>query len=270
MMKITAKTKVCCIIGNPVEYSLSPQMHNAAFEALGLDYVFVALKVKNATKALEGFRSCLINGIVVTMPHKQTVIKNLDRLDESARVIGAVNAVKNNNGILIGTNSDWIGAVKSLEEKTSLAGKKVALLGAGGAARAIIYGLIKRRAEIFLFNRTLKKAEELAREFDLSEASMLTDLEKIKQTDIIINATSVGMEEDKSPIPKEAVTNQLVFDIVYTPHRTKLIRFALEKKCPVIYGYKMVLHGGTEIFRFFSGRKAPTEVMEKALLKNLH
>ena len=247
-MKITAKTKVCCIIGNPVEHSLSPQIHNSAFKALGLDYVFVALKVKNAAKALEGFKSCLIYGIVVTMPHKQTVIKYVDRLDESARVIGAVNAIKNNNGKLIGTNSDWIGAIKSLEERTTLVGKKVALLGAGGAARAIIYGLTKRRAEILLFNRNLEKAAKLAEEFGLAGIAKLTDLDLIRQADIIINATSVGMEEERSPLPAEALTNQLVFDIVYTPHKTKLIRLALDKKCPVVFGYKMVLYGGAEIF----------------------
>lgn len=268
-MNISAKTKVCCIIGNPVNHSLSPQMYNAAFASLGLDFIFLAFKVENVRLAIKSFRSLRIPGIVVTVPHKQTVIKYLGHLDEAAEKIGAVNAIKNNKGQLTGINTDWMGAIKSLEEKTVLNGKKVALLGAGGAARAIIYGLKKRGAEILLFNRTLEKAEELAREFDLSQASKLTDLEKIRQTDIIINATTVGMEENKSPIPEKVITKQLVFDIVYTPHKTKLLRFALAKKCPVVYGYKMVLYGGTKIFEFFTGSKAPLEIMEKALLKNL-
>lgn len=270
---INSKTKLCCIIGNPVEHSLSPQMHNAAYEALGLNFIYLAFKISDVKKGLSGLKELGVKGISVTIPHKQEVMKYLDEIDETAKAIGAVNMIINDHGILKASNSDWIGALVALKEKTNLMGKNVALLGAGGAARALAYGLTKEKAIVSVFNRSRKKADLLTKEFHLKNAYSILETEKIKQMEIIINTTSVGMEptDGESPIPAECISpHQVVFDIVYTPHKTKLLQYAKEKGATIVYGYKMVLYGGTRIFEMFTGRKAPVAVMEKVLLENLH
>ncbi|OGG03646.1 shikimate dehydrogenase [Candidatus Gottesmanbacteria bacterium RBG_16_37_8] len=271
-MLINAKTLLCCIIGKPVNHSLSPQMHNAAFKSLNLNYVFLAFNVTNLKKAIEGLKAINCRGIVVTIPHKVKVIKFLDGLDTASENIGAVNVIKNLNGKLIGGNSDWIGAIQSLKEKTSLKNKKVAVLGAGGAARAIIYGLKKEQAEIHLFNRSVNKAEKLASDFQLKNIYPLSAKKDISNCQIIINATSVGMEpDDNSPVPERFLhKDQFVFDIVYTPHQTRLLKFAQNKEAIPIFGYKMVLYAGLEIFKLFTKKNPPLKVMEEALLTNLH
>lgn len=266
---INAKTKLCCIIGNPVEHSLSPQMHNAAFRKLELNYIFLAFKVENVKAALEGFRSIVTKGIVVTIPHKLSVMKYVDEIDEIALKIGAVNAIVNVKGKLNATNTDCGGAIDAMEENINLKGKKISLLGAGGAARAVAYGLKMKRAKVYIYNRTLDSAKKLVNDFSLDGCSPLRNFKGIRNSDVIINATSVGMapNEEQSPIPSDCITsNHLVFDIVYAPHHTKLIKYAKAKKAKIIYGYKMVLYGGMRIFEFFTGKKAPKEVLEKTLL----
>src|SRR3989344_5039081 len=160
-MKLSAKTKICLIIGDPVEHSLSPAMHNAGYEALGIDNQFVFLgakvKVEDVETAVQAMRKMGIHGLTCTIPHKVVVMKYLDKIDETARKIGAVNTVLNQNGKLIGFNTDWQGVVIPLEKVTKLPGKKVMVVGAGGAARAIVYGLLKRGAKVKIFNRTKKK-----------------------------------------------------------------------------------------------------------------
>lgn len=265
---INSQTRLCCIIGNPVAHSLSPQMHNAAFKARGVNYVFLAFQVSDVKKAIEGFKAINVAGIVVTIPHKLEVMKHVDEIDKTAKIIGAVNAIVNRNGKLSATNTDWLGAINALEEKIDLNKKKVALLGAGGAARALAFGLKKKKADVAVFNRTIKLAEKLRNEFCLSGAFDLKELDRVINMDIIINATSIGMEpeDDVSLVPKKLISpHHLVFDIVYTPHETKLIRFAKEKGAKVIYGYKMVLYGGVRIFELFTGRNAPIKIMEKSL-----
>jgi len=266
---INAKTKLCCIIGNPVEHSLSPQMHNAAFKKVGLNYIFLAFKVENVKAALEDFRSINTKGIVVTIPHKLSVMKYVDEIDETARKIGAVNAIVNVTGKLRATNTDCIGAIRALEEKISLKDKRIALLGAGGGARAVAYGLKMKGAKVYVFNRSVDKAKKLVKEFGLEGNSSLENYEEISISDVIINATSVGMEpkNDQSPIPSACInSSHTVFDIVYTPYETKLLEFAKGKKAKIVYGYKMVLYGGMKIFEYFTGQKAPRDIMEKALL----
>lgn len=267
---INAKTKLCCIIGNPVEHSLSPQLHNAAYESLGLNYVFLAFRVSDVKSALLGFKELGVRGISVTVPYKLEVMKYLDKLDDVARQIGAVNTIINDNGKLIGTNTDWIGALKALEEKTVIKGKRVVILGAGGAARAIVYGLKTRHAIIHVLNRTKKTAELLVKKFGLEKAYSLSDATIIEKADIIINATSIGMtpQDWDSPIPAKFVKkNQVVFDIVYTPNETKLLQYAKKKKAVIVYGHKMLLYGVAKQFELFTGKKAPIELMEKALLE---
>lgn len=265
---INSKTKLCCIIGNPVEHSLSPIMHNAAYKALDLNYVYLAFKVSDVKKTLEGLKELGIKGISVTIPFKQEVMKYLDEIDDTAKSIGAVNTIVNKNGRLIGTNTDWIGAIKALEEKIILKGKKVAVLGAGGASRAVIYGLKQKGMITHIFNRTIKNAENLKEEFGLDGAHLLDDLDIISEMDIIINTTSVGMvpNTDDSPIPMEFIkSNQIVFDIIFAPKDTKLIQYAKRQKAKVIYGEKMLLHQAIEQFKLFTGIDAPFGVMERSI-----
>lgn len=269
---IDAKTQICCIIGHPVAHSLSPQMHSAAYKELGINFRFVAFDVEDVQKAVAGIRALGIRGVAVTIPHKITVMKYVDKIDETAGKIGAVNCLVNDNGVLKATNTDWIGALDALCEITPVLGKRVALIGAGGAARALAFGLKKAKAKVSVFNRTLKKGEILMREFNLDGFYGLTATHKIKEMDILINTTSVGMEPntDESPIPASSILSRhTVFDIVYTPHETKLLRLAREKSAKRVFGYKMVLYGGVRIFELCTGQKAPLSLMEKTLLSHL-
>lgn len=266
---INAKTKLCCIIGNPVEHSKSPLMHNAAYKALGLNFAFLAFRVTDVKNALEGLRAIDARGIVVTIPHKQEVMNYVDEVDETARQIGAVNTIVNENGILRATNTDWTGAMRALKEKTEITGKIAAVLGAGGAARAIIYGLKKESAQsILIFNRTIKNAQKLAQEFAITGGYSLENEDMIKQADIVINTTSVGMEphEGVSPISENIIhKDHVVFDIVYTPRETKLLQLGKKKSATIVHGDKMLLYGAIAQFELFTGQKAPQKVMEDAL-----
>lgn len=255
------------VIGDPINHSLSPRMHNFGYISLGIDKdnLFIPVRVKNKNLKIffEAVKTLGINGISVTSPHKETVIKYLDSLDKDAKKIGSANTILNKGGKLFGYNTDWVGAITALEKRTDLIGKKVAVIGAGGAARAIIFGLVKKEAIVKIFNRTIKKAEELAKEFGIGVG---TNINEIKNYDIIINATSIGMNKKNSPIDKDLLNkNQIVFDIVYSPIETKLIEDAKEKGAKIIYGYEMLLYQGIEQFKLYTGLDAPVEKMRKAL-----
>lgn len=265
--------KICLAIGFPIKTSLSPIIHNAGFKKLGLNnqFIFTCTEVKpnNLKMAMDGVRALGIRGVSVTMPHKLEVMKYLDKIDKDAKKIGAVNTIVNNNGELTGFNTDWIGVLTALEKKTKLKRKRVAIIGAGGAARAIVYGLRKKGAVVKIFNRSLDKARNLAREFGCQCAG-LEALEEVSNMNIVINATSVGMNEDKSPISKKFLNkNQIIFDVVYSPKETRLIKDAKEKEAQVIYGYEMLLYQGVAQFELYTGMKAPTEVMRKTLEDSL-
>lgn len=268
---IDAKTKLCCVIGNPVEQSISPLVHNAAYKALGLNYVFLAFKVTQVKEALEGLKAINVAGISVTIPHKMDVLKYADEVDKVAAEIGAANTIVNKDGRLIATNTDWIGALSALEEKTDLLNKRVALLGAGGAARAVAYGLAKRKAKVYVFNRTYETAYHLVKDFKLESEYSLSGLDKIKDMDIIINTTSVGMAPDNdSLVPFNFIkSDHIVFDIIFKPKETKLIQYAKAKKATVVCGDKMLLYQAIPQFELFTGVKAPVEVMQRALINNL-
>lgn len=269
---IDAKTKLCCVIGNPIEQSISPLVHNAAYKALGLNYVFLAFKVTQVKEALEGLKAINVAGISVTIPHKLAVLKYVDEVDKVAAEIGAANTIVNRDGRFIATNTDWIGALKALEKRTSLSGKRIALLGAGGAARALIYGLVKKGAKVTVFNRSKEKARQLAKYFQLDGAYLLTDVEKIKVAEIIINTTPVGMIPNisESPIPSACInSSQIIFDIINKPPQTKLLQFAKSHGATIIHGYEMLLYGAAEQFLLFTGKPAPVKIMEDAILLEL-
>lgn len=271
-MKLSAKTKICLIIGDPVEHSLSPVMHNAGFKALGIDDQFVFLgakvKVEDVSVIVDAMRKMGIHGLTCTIPHKTEVMNFLDEIDETARRIGAVNTVLNRNGRLIGFNTDWLGAIVPLEKLTSLSGKKVLVLGAGGAARAVVFGLLKKGADVKIFNRTKEKALKLAEEFKC-RATDLRRVTDIKDFDIIINTTPVGMKplEKETPIPTELINDkQIIFDIVYVPHETKLLIEAKKRGAKIVHGVEMLLHQGTAQFEIYTNRKASEDVMRRAII----
>lgn len=270
-MKLSAKTKICLIIGDPVSHSLSPIMHNAGYKALGIEdqFVFLGAKVniKDVGVVADAMRKMGIHGLTCTIPHKVEVMKFLDKIDETARKIGAVNTVLNRNGKLIGFNTDWLGAVVPLEKITSLTGKKALVLGAGGAARAVVFGLLKKGVDVTIFNRTKEKAIKLAEEFQCQVTDLRRESE-IKDFDIIVNTTSVGMKpfDQETPIPTEFINKkQVVFDIVYVPFETKLLKEAKKRGAKIIHGVEMLLHQGTAQFEIYTGKKAPEEIMRKTL-----
>jgi shikimate dehydrogenase len=251
-----------------VEHSLSPLIHNAGYQALGINYAYVSFQVRDIKQAIEGIRGLGIRGASVTIPHKTSAIKYLDRLDPLAEKIGAVNTIVNDNGVLTGYNTDGDGALQALEETTSLKGKKAVLIGSGGAASAIAVGLKAKGVKLVVLNRTEAKASKLAKKVNTSGFGSLNRLSEIASADILINATPLGMwpKTDQSIILKELLHNRLtVFDIVYNPRETRLLIEARERGCNIVYGYKMFLHQAARQFELFTGLKAPLSAMESAL-----
>jgi len=269
--KTIAAVKICCIIGDPVEHSLSPPIHNAAYKALGLNYAYIALRTSDIEKAIADIRTNGFRGVSVTTPYKVSALKYLDRIDPTARKIGAFNTIVNDNGVLTGYNTDGIGAIKALEEVTDLDGKKIVLVGGGGAALAIAAALKGKNTNLVILNRTGSKAKELATKVGAEDAASLDKISLVAEADILINATTVGMTKTGETIaPREFLHPRLtVFDIVYNPKETRLLQEARESGGNIVYGYKMLLHQATAQFQLFTGHPAPLEVMESTLIKAL-
>lgn len=270
-MNITAQTKICMVIGDPVGHSLGPQMYNPAYKALGIDneYVYVGcnVKVEELEDFFKGVRAMHIRGISCTVPHKEHVRKFLDVIDETAQKIGAVNTIVNENGVLHGYNTDWLGVVTPLEKITSLENKTVALLGTGGAAKAVAYGVTKLGGQLAVFGRTFEKAEALVDTFG-GDAYSFEALEKVSDMDIIFNATPVGLHpnENETPLPKEYIkSHHIVFDAVYAPHKTKFLSDAEKQGATIIYGTEMLLYQGMEQFKLYTGHDAPEDVLRTIL-----
>jgi len=269
---INADTKICCLIGDPVEHSLSPLIHNAGYQALGINYAYVSFRVSDIKRAIEGIRGLGIRGASVTIPHKIKALKYLDKIDPPAEKIGAINTIVNDDGVLTGYNTDGDGALQALEEVATLKGKKVVLIGGGGAALAIACGLKAKGVKVVVLNRTEEKAGKLAEKVNAEGSGGLNKLSEISSADILINATSVGMwpKTGQSIIPKDLLHNRLtVFDIVYNPRETRLLAEARERGCAIVYGYKMLLYQAVKQFELFTGLKAPLPAMESALTQAL-
>lgn len=283
-MKISGKTKVCGIIGEPIEHTLSPTIHNAAFEELNLDFVYVPFKVKMGMlkEAIRGVRSLGIIGLNVTMPYKSAVMRYLDDVDLVARRVGAVNTILNEGGSLIGYNTDGIGALNALKENgVTINGKNLLLLGAGGAGKAIAFHTAQEAAKLAILNRTLQKAKKLAealrKEFGnkkiiCKKLSAETVKEELKDTEILINATSIGMHPntDQSPVTSGLMRPDLcVMDIVYNPPETKLLKDAKAAGAKVVSGVEMLVYQGAASFEIWTKHTAPVEVMKKAAFDKL-
>lgn len=281
-MVIKGSTKVVGLIGEPVEHSFSPPMHNEAFKTLGLDYVYVPFNVSpdNLKSAIEGANSLNIQGLNVTIPHKINVINYLNELDPIAELIGAVNTIDFKN--LKGYNTDGIGCIRAIEEVTKIKDKNIVVAGAGGAARAIVFYLAKYGAEeVNILNRNLKKAENLANDLLASNlisnvnSSDISEISKfISDADILIDTTPIGMHPNVSdePIVKAADIHEelVVNDIVYNPNETVLLKEAIKANAKVVYGIKMLLYQGAESFKIWTGREAPIDVMEAKLKETLN
>ena len=284
-MVISGKTRLCGIIGDPVEHSMSPVMHNAAFAKIGLDYLYVPFRVKKEElgKAIEGMRALNIKGLNVTIPHKVAVLQFLDKLDRPAEQIGAVNTIVNDDGVLTGYNTDGAGFLQTLLARgVEPEGKNIVILGAGGAARAICFTLADRGAHLVILNRLLELdwAKELAHRISqiFGKAVEARELSRenlagaVGKADILINATSVGMSPniDQTPLDSDLLRPGLVvFDVVYNPIKTRLLGEAEIAGAETIGGLDMLVWQGALAFEMWTGRKAPAELMKAEAIKLL-
>lgn len=271
-MKVSAKTKICLVIGDPVDHSLSPIMHNAGFAAIGIDDKFLLaaskVNIKDIKHIPEIMKMMGIRGISLTAPHKIEIIKHLEKnyIDPTAKKIGAVNTLVNENGKIRGFNTDWIGIIKPLGKLTELNGKTALIIGTGGVGRAAAFGLSSKNAKLIIVGQNLKKARDLAEEFG-AVAKSQNNLNNLVGIDIIFNATPVGLKaRNETPISKELLNNkQIIFDAVYTKGGTRLIREAKEKGAKTIDGLELLLHQGVVQFELFTHQKAPIDAMRKAI-----
>ncbi len=253
---IDAQTQLYGIIGNPVRHSLSPMIHNGAFRRMGLNAVYLAFEVKDLKGAIDGMRSLGIRGMSVTIPFKMEVIPFLDEVEETAGKIKAVNTLLQEQDRLVGYNTDWCGALEALEEKVDLRGKRILLLGAGGAARAIGFALKTKDCELIISNRTMDRASGLAKELMCTHHPLASI--KNLETDVVINATSVGMHpyDQESPLPQRVLKRGMtVMDIVYKPLQTRLLREAEEAGCLTIDGLEMLSRQGAAQLEIWTGKR---------------
>lgn len=245
-------------------------MHNAAFGHLGLNSVYMAFKVEDLRKAIEGIRALHIYGVSVTIPHKTEAMKYVDTVDPLAQRIGAINTIANHNGSLIGYNTDWVGAIKSLEEVTDIPGKHFVIVGAGGAARAIAFGIKHKHGKVSIVNRSRKRGEQLAKDLEC-QFDPINSINDIK-ADALIHTTPVGMypHVDNTLIPKGYLKEGMVImDTIYNPLETKLLKEAKERGCTVIGGFNMLIYQGATQFELWTGKEAPVSIMQEAVYKFL-
>ncbi len=269
------------VIGDPVDHTASPAMHNAAFKDLGLDYIYVAFRVGNAelSEAVKGMRALNMAGMNVTVPHKKAVMAYLDVISPEARAIGAVNTIVNKDGKLIGHNTDAFGFTKSVDLEGTFKEwpQTVVLLGAGGAARAVLFALLQRPEveRIHLINRTLVRGELLANEMD-SEGRVYTGSmsdSEWAEVGLLINSTSVGLFPDVTSLPLRDASvirpDMLVVDIIYKPLQTQLMLKAGECGATAMNGLGMLVWQGVRAFELWTGVIPRSEIMISAALENM-
>ncbi len=286
-MPVTGNTRLVGIIGWPVAHSLSPQMHNAAFAALGLDYAYLPLPVQPASlaAAIRGAAALGFRGLNVTVPHKQAVLPLLDEIDPAAQAIGAVNTIRFDGPesgdyslpISRGYNTDWSGFQADLAALgVAVAGETCCVLGAGGSARAVVYALARAGAEVHIFARRPEQATQLAQELSphlagasLSAHDWQTLYSPLPEPHLIVNTTPAGMHpaEDASPWPADAPIpgTSFVYDLVYNPPVTRFLRQARVAGCSVANGLGMLLWQGAQAFEIWTGRRPDPAVMRAAL-----
>ena len=269
------------LIGNPVSHSISPLIHNTLFKELNFNGIYVPFKVDTIGDFIREFRGLDVKGYSVTIPHKESVVNYLDAIDPMAKKIGAVNTIVNMDGQLAGYNTDCEAAIKVLEDidqvcssaltkDVHLKGKKVTIVGAGGVARAIAFGLKECQAQITIINRNYARAQSLAR--DVGCIARKIDDPQAFDTDIVINATPVGMfpKIHETPIEKNKLkTDMIVFDTIYNPIETKLLRDAKAQGCKTINGLSMFVHQAAAQFKLWTGQMPSVEIIEEIAYKHL-
>ncbi len=252
-------------------------MHDAGYRALGLDFAYVPFRTEDLASALAGMRALGIRGFGISMPYKLEILPLLDRIDPLAERIGAVNTVVNDGGTLTGYNTDAEGAALALEERGPLEGRRVVVIGAGGAARAVVFGLASRGARVHVANRTEASAQQLAAAVSQAlatevSAGPLAALAQLDGIDILVNASSATMAEQggTSPVPAAALRpGQLVMDIVYKPIQTDLLSQARRAGAATIHGGRMLLHQACRQFELYTERPAPVAALDAALHRYL-
>lgn len=258
------------LIGNPVAHSLSPVIHNQAFAAVGYNGIYLAFKITDLESAMKGIKALNFKGVSITIPHKVNVMRYLDEVDDAALKIGAVNTIVNRKGKLIGYNTDCRGALKALRTKTAIEGKSVAIIGAGGAARAIGYGLASSGGRVTVFNRSRANGERLA---DALKAEFLPLSDWLPaRYEVLINTTPVGMypDTDATPVPgKNLSKGMVVMDTVYNPLKTRLLKEAEAQGCRTISGIGMFVFQAALQFELWTGEKAPLDIMQRSVLEAL-
>ncbi len=271
--------KVFCVIGNPIEHSLSPVMHNAVFNAMNIDAVYLSLKVEssNLKDVVEKLRY-YTKGFNVTIPHKVAIIEYIDMLDDSALTVNAVNTVSNSNGILKGYNTDYHGFIMPIKRRgINLKGKSVLLLGAGGAARAVVAALAEEGiARLIIANRSIKNTESIlgytSHKGIECKAVTLDDVSRYSyHSDLIVNATPLGMlSYGKIPLTsKDISSSSIVYDLVYNPIETELIKVAKASGALIIYGYEMLVEQGAKALEIWLDMDAPRDIMIDAVLRSI-
>ncbi len=279
--------KVFALFGHPVAHSVSPLMQNRAFEELGLNCCYLAFDVKaeDLEVAVKAIRALGLGGANITIPHKEMVIQYLDKVEEQANLIGAVNTVANCEGVLVGYNTDAPGFLQSLRYDAGFepGGKQAVILGAGGAARAVAFALVSAGVKrLAIFNRNPFRAEALANDIsvllgrcqveagDLQSAALMREL---AEADLLVNATSAGMHPDVGNLPLQDLSalrpGMLVYDLVYNPPRTRLLQEAEKRGCGVCSGIGMLVYQGALAFEIWTGKRAPVAVMRQAVEKAL-
>ena len=284
-MKIDGYTRLAAVVANPIKHSISPFIHNSAFEATGINGVYLALEVEvsDLAETIANIRRYQMFGINLSMPYKEEVIPYLDELSDEVRLIGAVNTVVNQNGNLIGYNTDGKGFFKSLPSFTIL-GKKMTLLGAGGAAKAVLAQAIldgASQVSVFVRSTSMEKTkaylETLQSEtgfrvdlYALEEHSVLQ--ERIAASDLLVNATSVGMDGKSSPVPENLLLpeNLLVADIIYQPFETPFLQWAKSQGNVAVNGLGMLLYQAAEAFKLWTGKDMPTDEIWQSLTEKYH
>lgn len=273
-MNINGETKLIGFLGSTYRTSKMYALYNAAMEALGLNYLYVPLVVNDLAKAVDGIRHLGIAAVGVTIPYKLSIIPYLDELDAESRQVGAVAVVVNRDGQLIGGTTDGQGALKALQEKTDVADKRITLVGAGGAARAMAFTLRQAGAHLTVLNRIeeIEMAQSLARDVGCPWGDLSQLEPSLREADIVINTTPVGMVNTpltgQSVVPDHLLRPEMtVMDIVTTPRDTRLLQDAARRGCNVVHGDRMLLWQGVFKFKLYTGVEPPVAVMEAAMAK---
>jgi shikimate dehydrogenase len=269
-LSVHPNAKIFGLLGNPVKQSLSPLMHDAALRKMKIAGKYLPFCIQDIASALRGIRGIGIRGAGVTMPYKVDVMQHLDEVDDDAHKIGAVNTIVNDNGRLKGLNTDWIGLVQSLKEFMDIKGRVFAILGAGGTARAAVFGIKREGGIPVIVNRNVAKGEGLAKEW-ACPFYPLSELDRVK-ADCLINTTPVGMMPNtgESPVSGAILVNyRWVMDVIYNPLKTRLMRDAEEAGCIIISGIGMFVHQGAEQIRLWTGQEAPRDLMKQVVRERL-